>query len=79
MNGNVKQKLDSVSEIARRLRVSRQAINAYFQGHLTPGPRMAKKLEAVTGIPRLSWMYPDEYHNPLIKKAPDGNGTPTPA
>jgi hypothetical protein len=25
-------------------------------------------LEKATGIPRLAWLYPDEFHNPMIEK-----------
>jgi len=31
-----------------------------------PSPELAKNLEKVTNIPRLAWLYPDEYYNPLI-------------
>ena len=32
--------------------------------------KLAKKLEAITGVKRLMWLYPDEYGNPwkLIDK-----------
>ena len=31
-------------------------------GHMSR--KMAKKLEAITGINRLMWLYPDEFGNP---------------
>jgi plasmid maintenance system antidote protein VapI len=61
------------SEIAGQLNVSRQRVNDMFTGKIGIGKKMATRLEAVTGIPRLSWMYPEEHPNPLIKR--NGNGT----
>lgn len=64
----------SQSDIARRMGMTRQAVNAYLTGKRRPGPGMAKKLEEATGIERAAWMYPDEHHNPMLARS-DGNGT----
>jgi transcriptional regulator with XRE-family HTH domain len=53
-------------ELARKLGVSRQYIQAIFSGKVPVGARMAKRLEEATCVNRLSWMYPDEYPNPFI-------------
>lgn len=55
------------SEIAKLLNVSRQRINDIFTGKIGVGKKMAKRLEVATGIPVLSWLYPETYHNPLVK------------
>jgi transcriptional regulator with XRE-family HTH domain len=39
------------AELARRLDASRSAIHRIVTGKRTPGPKMAQKLAAVTGIP----------------------------
>jgi DNA-binding transcriptional regulator YdaS (Cro superfamily) len=31
-------------------------------------PEDARLLEKATGIPRLSWLYPDEYNNPMMRR-----------
>lgn len=64
----------SQSDIARRMGMTRQAVNAYLTGKRRAGPRMAKKLEEATGIARNAWLYPDEHHNPLLA-GENGNGT----
>jgi hypothetical protein len=43
-------------------------IKFILNGTRRPGPALAAKLEKLTGVPRMSWLYPDEYPNPLIKK-----------
>ncbi len=41
-----------------------------LNGEKRPSPELAKELERVTGVTRLAWLYPDEFHNPYIKKIP---------
>jgi len=41
----------------------------WLRGTLKVQPEDAKKLEVITGIGRLSWLYPDEFHNPYIPRA----------
>jgi len=38
-----------------------------LRGDRRPSPELAKKLEQVTGVSRLAWLYPDEFYNPYIK------------
>jgi transcriptional regulator with XRE-family HTH domain len=78
---DVNKKLDKgfQSDLARRMGITRQAVSEIFTGKRIPGGKMAKRLEEATGVPHSCWLYPDIYPNPLIKKAPDGNGTSTPA
>lgn len=73
---NVNQKYNKrgfQSDLARRMGITRQAVNKILNGKRIPGGKMAKKLEDATGIDMRTWMFPDEYHNPLIRKT-DGNG-----
>lgn len=62
------------ADLARRMGISRQAVHEILSGKRVPGYRMAVKLERATGVPRLAWMDPNQYHNPLLAGA-DGNGT----
>lgn len=66
INVNQKDNRGFQADLARRMGITRQAVCIYLSGKRTPGRRMAKKLEEATGIPRLSWMYPETYHNPLL-------------
>lgn len=81
LNVNSKpKKRGEQSDLARRLGISRQAVHEILSGKRVPGYKMATKLERATGIPRLAWMDPDEFHNPYLKKNGNGNGTqPSPA
>ena len=60
------------AELAKKLGTSKQYLSAILTGRTRVGADMAKKLEKATGIPRLSWIYPSEYHNPMIKLADNG-------
>ena len=55
------------SDIAKAINISRQAIHNIIKGRRRPSPELAKKLEQVTGVSRLAWLYPDEFYNPYIK------------
>jgi transcriptional regulator with XRE-family HTH domain len=74
---NVNSKRGSQADLARRMGMSRQAVHEILSRKRTPGYKLSVKLEQATGVPRLSWMDPDTYPNPLIKKSADGNGTRT--
>lgn len=56
-------------EIAKKLEISPQHLNDILRGRKSPSPKLAAKLETVTGVGRFHWLYPDEYPNPFIKKA----------
>jgi hypothetical protein len=55
--------------LARALGISGQHINDIINRRRRPSPDMAAQLEDLTGIDRRGWLWPDEFHNPLIKKA----------
>jgi plasmid maintenance system antidote protein VapI len=54
------------AKVARELNISAQHMNDIIKGRKRPSLQLAAKLEEATGISRLSWLYPDESHNPLI-------------
>lgn len=62
INQKMTQKL-----IAEQIGVSNSYISKIFSGDKFPSPHIAKKLEAVTGIDRLAWLYPGEYENPYVE------------
>ncbi|MCB2188629.1 MAG: helix-turn-helix transcriptional regulator [Deltaproteobacteria bacterium] len=45
------------SVLARAIGVTPQHISAIFRGTARPSSRVAKKLEDVTGIPAVTWLY----------------------
>jgi transcriptional regulator with XRE-family HTH domain len=47
--------------------VSYDAIAKILRGDRRPSPELAKALEKATGIPRLCWLYPEEFPNPYLK------------
>ena len=55
------------SVLARKVGVSVKHIWSILNGKSNPSPELAKKLEQVTGISRLCWLYPEEFPNPYIK------------
>lgn len=57
-----------VEELAKSLNKTKRHIYYIMAGRRTASLEFAKELEKVTGVPRLSWLYPDEYHNPYVKK-----------
>jgi plasmid maintenance system antidote protein VapI len=63
------------ASLAAQLEITRQHLDYIFAGKRRPSPELAEKLEKLTGVPRLSWLYSDQYPNPLLKKAPNGTAT----
>ena len=56
------------SNIAEAAGITRQHLDFILSGKRRPGADLAKRLEKLTGIPRMCWLYPDEYPNPMIKR-----------
>ena len=54
-------------QIAELVGVTQPMISDILSGKKRPSPATAKALEQATGVGRLSWLYPDEYPNPLLK------------
>jgi hypothetical protein len=63
--------------LARQVNITRQHLDFILAGKRRPGANLAARLEKMTGVPRLSWLYPDEYPNPLLKV--NTNASPDPA
>lgn len=59
-----------LNELAHKVNVSVKHIWSILNNKSRPSPELAKELERVTGVTRLAWLYPDEFHNPYIKKIP---------
>lgn len=52
-------------EIAEQANITRQHLDFILAGKRRPSPDVAAVLEAVTGINRVVWLYPDDHENPL--------------
>jgi transcriptional regulator with XRE-family HTH domain len=57
-----------IKTIAQQTGLSPQFICDIKKGRRRPSAANAAKLETVTGINRLAWLYPDEYVNPYITR-----------
>lgn len=55
------------SRIADQIGISRTYMGLILKRVNRPSPELAAKLEKVTGIDRLAWLYPDEHPNPLLR------------
>jgi len=55
------------AELARRLGVDPSFVSRIMSGERQPNATMALKLYRATGIAPLSWLYPDDYANPLMQ------------
>ena len=53
--------------IARKANCTAAAVCDILKGRRRPSPRLAKRLEAATGIPRHAWLWPDEFKNPYLQ------------
>ncbi len=58
--------MDEIKKLA--ITVGRHPVTVYRWLNRTRrvGLHDAVLLEKATGIPRLAWLYPDEFHNPMI-------------
>lgn len=61
MRSHIKQRT-----IAKTAGITESLLSLILNGKRRATPSVAAKLEAATGIKRLSWLYPDEYGNPMI-------------
>lgn len=59
-------KLMTDAEIAKALQCQDSTVYRWRMRIRGISPRVAAQLEAVTGIPRLAWLYPDEIANPYM-------------
>ena len=55
--------MSKIEDIAKQLNVHPDTLyKAKRMGYMSK--KLAKKLETITGIKRLMWLYPDEFGNP---------------
>jgi len=70
----MKAKVLTTREISQLTGFTRTYINFLRKGKKVPSAEAAKKLEDVTGIPRLAWLYPHEFKNPLLRRTESATG-----
>jgi plasmid maintenance system antidote protein VapI len=63
-----------MNKLARQVGVSVKHIWCILNCKSRPSPNLAKKLEQVTGISRLCWLYPEEYPNPYVRRSGKDRG-----
>jgi plasmid maintenance system antidote protein VapI len=56
----------TASEFSEQFKVTKRYAEMILSGKRTAGKKLAIRLEAKTGIPRLCWLYPETYTNPYI-------------
>jgi hypothetical protein len=59
--------LKSIKELSIKLGRHQSTIVRWFNRDRGVSAEEAKKLEAATAVPRLAWLYPDEFENPYMK------------
>lgn len=57
-----------IKQLAQKTGTSFKHVWAICRGKARASTKLAKALENVTGISRLAWLYPEEFHNPLIEE-----------
>lgn len=62
--------LEKSKDLARAVGCTERFIHLIWSGKKKPGLEMAKRLEKATGVPRLAWLYPDEFDNPYVQTPP---------
>jgi DNA-binding transcriptional regulator YdaS (Cro superfamily) len=63
------EKRGKQKRFAKLLGVSIQHMNDIMNRRRRPSPEMAVQLEELTGVDRRAWLWPDDFENPLLKKA----------
>lgn len=58
----------NVEQIAKQTGKSKKHIEFLFSRKRRASPELAIELEKLTGIERRAWIWPDEFHNPLIQQ-----------
>ncbi|MGO9372696.1 MAG: hypothetical protein ACLQBD_11430 [Syntrophobacteraceae bacterium] len=60
--------MDEIRTLAEKVHRTPVTVFRWLKRTRRIGLDDAVLLEKVTGIPRLAWLYPDEFHNPMIEK-----------
>jgi DNA-binding transcriptional regulator YdaS (Cro superfamily) len=55
-------------KLAQKLGRDPSTVSRWFSGMRAISPIDARLLEAATGVPRLAWLYPDEFNNPYMPR-----------
>lgn len=69
----MREHLKRADELAEATGLSREYLRLVIYGWKIPSPSTAVKLEKVTGVERLAWLFPDEYDNPLLYRRKSKN------
>lgn len=56
-------------QLAQKTNRSEATISRWLNRSRKISTEDARELERITGVPRLAWLYPDEYDNPYFKPA----------
>jgi plasmid maintenance system antidote protein VapI len=57
------------TQLAKQINVTPACISSIFRGERRPSAELAILLEKATGIDRRAWLYPNEFPNPMIRRA----------
>ena len=57
----------TIKALAEKTNVHVDTLFKIKRGVSGPSPKLAKRLEQVTGVTRLKWLYPDEYGSPWVE------------
>jgi hypothetical protein len=60
-----REHIETVKKLAKETGKPYPTILRFLNGTRRPSPELAATLEKVSGVPRLSWLYPNEFINPL--------------
>jgi transcriptional regulator with XRE-family HTH domain len=58
-----------ITRIARKVGITTTYMALIIKGKKLPSAAVAEKLEKATDVDRRAWLYPDEFHNPMISRA----------
>jgi hypothetical protein len=60
-------KRGDITRISREVGCSTSHFCDILHGRSRPSPDLSQKLEQVTGVPAVAWLWPAKYNNPLLK------------
>lgn len=56
-----------VKDLVSKIEISARHIHYILSGERKASASLALQLEKITGIDRRAWLWPEEFHNPMIK------------
>ena len=61
-------RIDEIKSLAAKVNRTPVTVFRWLNRTRHIGLNDAATLEKITGIHRLAWLYPDEFHNPMIER-----------